>query len=121
MTDNRLLVLGNAILLAIIVAAMALLFAALSPARAQRCPAGQDYFLNCLPMGGGQQVNAQRAKARYNCAYRRSVALTRARDPRQMRIAAKWRAGINVAGSLDDPDNRSVVLDLVRYCAARGQ
>jgi hypothetical protein len=74
----------------------------------------------CRRLYGRAQRSPQHT-ARYNCAYKRSVALIRARDPRQMRIAAKDRAGLRASSSLEDPDNRSVVAELIRHCAARGQ
>src|SRR5262245_34020937 len=93
---------------------IALLAAVCMPqsAYAQRCPAGQDQFMNCLPLSGpartrheqwanqpaayqipgarpygAAQTNSPQQGAGYNCKYRRALALIRAGDPRQMRIA----------------------------------
>ena len=89
-----------------LLAGVAALFLA-TPAQAQRCAAGQDAFLNCLPLdhryGGAGEIprpqpeRAQRrirtpqgtySASQYNCVYRYVGRLKAANDPRTVRLQA---------------------------------
>jgi hypothetical protein len=76
----------------IICVAVFMLFMALGPAHAQRCPAGADAFLNCLPLdhryGGPGTIQQRQSRPRMNrCVY--NYVMERRSDPRIMRLVAE--------------------------------
>jgi hypothetical protein len=101
---------------------IAALFLATETAHAQRCPAGQDAFLNCLPTdqryGQPGQIptpqlqHAQRhGRAARPCVYDYVMGLRRRGDPRARRIEAAGAA---------TPGNRNfdaVVAEAERRCS----
>jgi hypothetical protein len=129
-----------------VLAAILLLISA-TVASAQRCPAGQDQFHNCLSMNpqmrakqeawanqpaayqipGAQPLGATRSTAGSSmnpCVYRKAIALERARNPRYMRYkAAADRAGgtFEAGGTVirSSPEFHALKRDLFRQCGAR--
>jgi hypothetical protein len=91
----------------IVCVALFMLFMALHPAHAQRCPAGADAFMNCLPLdhrtGGPGEISIQQRRFaqshrntgnRYlNCIHNRTTALIRRGDPRALRSVEATRSG----------------------------
>jgi hypothetical protein len=76
----------------IICVAVFMLFMALGPAHAQRCPAGADEFLNCLPLdhryGGPGAIQQKQSRPRMNrCVY--NYVMERRGDPRITRLAVE--------------------------------
>jgi hypothetical protein len=136
---------GDAAAVALIILALIsiLLAFAPTPARAQRCPAGQDQFMNCLSMNpqmrakqeqwanqpaarqipGAQPYGASGGRPTTNpCVYRKAM---QSRDPRMVRLAAETaRRGntVEAANTLrNTADYEALQRKFFRECAARGQ
>jgi hypothetical protein len=132
---------GNVILMTAICIAIFTLFMAPRPAHAQRCPAGQDAFLNCLPLNhqGYRATNEisirQQEYARSHsgrtgvssapseCARRYINKLAKRRDPRVLRASAgTYRRGDTreAAETLRyTPDFQSVHREAFRACGLK--
>jgi hypothetical protein len=130
---------GNVILMTAICIAIFTLFMAPRPAHAQRCPAGQDAFLNCLPLNhqgyratneisirqqeyarshsgrtGAQRAARGRADAPYlACIRNRTAALIRRGDPRALRSAETTRQRGSAIGT---PAFQSMLRENERAC-----